>query len=52
MLYYYAAEECDCYIMYGFLFTQYRDRAKERRDKYGIPPPPEPRHKRPDLPVP
>lgn len=31
---------------------QYRDRAKERRDKYGIPPPPEPRHKRPDLPVP
>lgn len=31
---------------------QYRDRAKERRDKYGIPPPPEPRQKRPDLPVP
>lgn len=35
-----------------FFLTQYRDRAKERRDKYGIPPPPEPRHKRPDLPVP
>lgn len=52
MLYYYAAEECDWYVICGFLFTQYRDRAKERRDKYGIPPPPEPRHKRPDLPVP
>lgn len=22
---------------------QYRDRAKERREKYGIPPPPEPK---------
>ncbi|XP_060079203.1 RNA-binding protein 5-like isoform X1 [Ylistrum balloti] len=30
---------------------QYRDRAKERRQKYGIPPPPEPRMKRPDIPI-
>ncbi|XP_052094711.1 RNA-binding protein 5-like isoform X2 [Mytilus californianus] len=30
---------------------QYRDRAKERREKYGIPPPPEPRNKRPEVPA-
>lgn len=30
---------------------QYRDRAKERRQKYGIPPPPEPKMKRPDIPI-
>ena len=30
---------------------QYRDRAKERREKYGIPPPPEPKSKRPEEPV-
>lgn len=31
---------------------QYRDRAKERRQKYGLPPPPEPRHRRQEEPVP
>lgn len=36
MLYYYVVEECDWYVMYGFFFIKYRDRVKERRDKYGI----------------